>query len=153
MDYKNRGSAGYRDREIRPTRPDMGNTEQRGLRPVSKATSAFNPIPARSPGSVSGAWIPKLTLAEENWVTGESRLRSRLMRRRVLRSDGRRATLPPNGPPWLFGYALYHPASEEIDQLIRSSLFELDEATSKGVLLTYIGNPREVGPVYDMLRD
>jgi hypothetical protein len=40
-----------------------------------------------------------------------------------------------------------------MNDLIRNNLFELDEHTSHRVLLTYIGNPKEVGPVYDALRD
>lgn len=169
MDDDDRGSAGRSDRAIRLSQPGVGATGQRALRPVANAISAFNAKPTPSQDARAGVPFARLTLASANWVTGGSGIRFRVG---VPRAAGVKTpptppsdptggsiptpwlkALPPEGPPWLCGYVLYDGATEQLDDLFRSNLFELDAQTSDKVLLTYIGNPTEVGPVYDAMRD
>jgi len=168
VDYKNRGFSARIDREIRRTQSDVSDTGQRALRPVGSASSAFNVKPSASPGGGHGSsrW---LTLTDSSWVTGASGIRVRIAVPRSAAARSRPTSppastssrtpalpgkaLPSEGPPWFYACVLYDGATEQLNELIHSNLFELDEHTSDKVLLTYIGNPREVGPVYDHMRD
>src|SRR5438876_4447850 len=84
MDYKNRESAGYSDREIRHTQSEVGGTGQRALRPVAYASSAFIVRPSPSLGPFSESRIPWLTSASGNWVTGGGGLRPWIGARRAI---------------------------------------------------------------------
>jgi hypothetical protein len=143
MDDKDRGLTGPIDRAIRTTQGNMGGLGERALRPAIDVTSALNLTPIRVPGSAPGTWTTKLTGGRRSWITDEF----------IPISQASSGLPAPNGPPWLFGYVLYSGTTEEMDQLIRSNLFDFDEVTSRTVVITYIGDPRETGPAYEMLRD
>lgn len=143
MDDRDRDLRGPVDRVIRPTRGDTGGSEGRALRPALDANSALNLTPMRVPGSAPGSWLTGMTTGQRGWVTGKFRPAPQLS-----------AGLPaPKGPPWLYGYLLYTGTTEELGQVIRSDLFDFDEVTAHAVILTYIGDPREIGPAYEILRD
>lgn len=165
MKDENRIFAVGSDQAIRRDPIGLG---ERALRPFGYASSALvRPIP--STGTLSGISFPRLTLATAGWAGGvRVRTRTRSRRASAARIADRsspaspEAVLPrpwpakaarPEGPPWLYGYVLYDGTMKDLGDLIRSNLFALDRHTADKVLLSYIGNPKEVGPFYDVMRD
>ena len=154
MDNERRGPKGSSDRAVRLNPPTPYSTGQRAQRPIFPAASAFNVMPLASRG------LPKVTWTGGSLTGLGVRIRVGIPARAAGAPKSSRPVpaawskaVPVMGPPWLFGLVLYDATSEELDELVRSAHFEIDERTSDQVLLSYVGNPSETGPAYEALRD
>lgn len=164
MDRDRRDQPQESDRSIRPPQPGPRKSDGRAFRPIGNASSAFNVRPWVSANGARGSrvagrdWLSHAQTIQVQ-VKGRAGSRKRTGSRPMLVPDktgGLRLNprpCRPQGPPWLYGYLLYDGSSEAVHEFFVRNLFELDEATSANVLLTYIGNPKEVGPAYEILRD
>lgn len=122
----------------------------RSMRPAISAEMAMSVRPKEGQLCLSLPW----------GGFGEFRVVTRAELQRELRKRaGRQKISPaspeskPMGPPWIYGFVLFDGRSEEFGRLIHRNLCELDEATGRGLTLTYIGDPNELCEVYEAQRN
>jgi hypothetical protein len=141
MNDRDRELTGPIDRAIRTVQGTMGGMEQRAARPIALAAAAFDVAPARlrAPVAPNLAGLPFVDLSWNRYA-------------RKLRSYASPTPGPSTPRPWIVGYVLYDEYSEELHEFIRRYLRLLDEATADRVLLVFVGNPEECGPLYRVLR-